>query len=136
MGKRNTARRLAMQCLYQLEIKQNNFDEILNDTIISANYIEATKDFALILTKGTYENLGSVDEIIKNKSKDWSFDRIAKIDKSILRVAIHEMINMDTPVSVVINEAIEMAKKYSTEESVKFINGILGNIKPNGGEKR
>lgn len=124
-----------MQCLYQYEIKNGNFEDILNDTITSASYIDATKDFAVLLSNGTYENLAKIDRIIKQRSKDWAFDRIAKIDKSILRVAIHEMINMQTPVSVVINEAIEMAKKYSTEESVKFVNGILGNIKVSPPEK-
>ena len=129
MGKRNTARRLAMQCLYQHDMKKSDFEDILSDTILEGSYIDQTKDFALNLSRGTYEKLPEIDKIIKERSKDWSFDRIAKIDKSILRVSIYEMLFMDTPVSVVINEAIEMAKKYSTEESVKFINGILGSIK-------
>lgn len=118
-----------MQCLYQFDIKGKGFDEIVSDTIRYANFIDETKDFAIYLATDAYEKLEEIDSLIKEKAIDWSFDRIAKIDKSILRVAIAELMTEKIPVSVVINEAVEMAKKYSTDESVRFINGILGNIK-------
>ena len=117
MGKRNTARRLAMQCIYQYEIKDDEFQNIVQDTIEDANFVEDTKSFATELANQIYAKLPEIDSIIKEKSIDWSFDRMAKIDKSVLRVAICELLLGDTPESVVINEAVEIAKKYSSKES-------------------
>lgn len=75
------------------------------------------------------ENLKSIDNLINEYSSDWKINRIAKIDIAIMRLAITEMLYDDgIPVSVSINEAIELCKKYSNEDSHKFINGILGNI--------
>lgn len=130
MGKRSTARRLAMQVMYQYDIQKTDYEQIVAYTIEDANYIQDTKIFARQLSDITFTNLEQIDALIVKKSRDWSFDRLAKIDKSILRVALSEMKTAETPLSVIINEAIEMARKYSGDDSVKFINGILGNIKP------
>lgn len=128
MGKRSTARRLAMQCMYQYEIKGGPVEDIIVDTITSEEYIEETKELAMNLVKVSFDNIDSSDDYIKKNVIDWSFDRMAPVDKSILRLAIAEMVNTETPNSVVIDEAVSLAKKYSTDDSIGFVNGVLGKI--------
>ena len=89
-------------------------------------FIPETLEFASFLARATWQAKGDVDKIISKLAIDWPLDRIGKVDRSILRLAIQEIKIGETPVSVVINEAVELAKKYSSQEAAKFINGILG----------
>lgn len=132
MISRRFARELTMQALYQFEIAEHDKQKIL-DFVLSKvkeeNNASEIKDFIKENFLGTVENLIFIDELIRKKSKNWHFDRINKVDKSILRLAIYELFfRPDIPESVSINEAIEIAKKYSTKDSSKFINGILGAV--------
>ena len=128
MGKRSTARRLAMQALFQADISKD-INSVLDTLLEEEEFLDETKDFARKLASGAIEKLSEVDEAIKKYSQNWSFDRLNNVDKSILRLSIYELLYLkENPPSVVINEAIELAKKYSEEESAKFINGILGSI--------
>ncbi|MEE1071875.1 MAG: transcription antitermination factor NusB, partial [Cellulosilyticum sp.] len=77
---------------------------------------------------GVFEHLQEIDEVIEKYAANWSFSRIAKVDLSILRLAIYELKYTDVPQKVAVNEAVEIAKTYSTEKSPKFINGILGSV--------
>ena len=77
---------------------------------------------------GVYEHLKEIDELIEKHATNWSFNRIAKVDLSILRLAIYELKYKDVPEKVAVNEAVEIAKVYSTEKSPKFVNGILGSV--------
>ena len=126
MGKRSTARRLAMQALYQAEITGTDIQEAINNISESEQFIPETLSFAEALAKAAWEDREDTDKIIEKLAVDWSLDRIGKVDRSILRLAIQELKTGETPTSVVINEAVELAKKYSGDESAKFINGILG----------
>jgi len=126
MGKRSTARRLAMQALYQAEIANTDIDTALKNISESENFIPETLDFANSLAQATWEAREEIDKIIEELAIDWHLDRIGKVDRSVLRLSIHELKAGQTPTSVVINEAVELAKKYSGDESAKFINGILG----------
>jgi len=127
MGKRSTARRIAMQVLYQAEVGEVDVEGALKHIFEAENFIEDTKEFARTLATGAWRQRNEADKIISQVSHDWPLERIAKVDKSILRLAVYELKYMkETPPSVVINEAIELAKKFSGEESSKFINGILG----------
>jgi len=126
MGKRSTARRLAMQALYQADISGFEIEAALQNIFEAEKFIKDTTDFAAALAKQAWMNRTKNDKIISSLAIDWSLDRIGKVDRSILRLALEELNDSETPVSVVVNEAVELAKKYSGEEAGKFINGILG----------
>ncbi|NMA86331.1 MAG: transcription antitermination factor NusB [Tissierellia bacterium] len=130
---RKYARESAMKLLYQMEI---NSDFTENATEIFFNNF--TFDYGEIMyienAAGTIiENLNIIDKYIEDNIERWEIHRLAKVDLSILRIAIYEMLyRTDIPVQVSINEAIEISKKYSNEESPKFINGILGGFVRSG----
>lgn len=126
MGKRSTSRRLAMQALYQAEISGIDVDEALRNILEADEFIPETREFAEKLARAAWQEREASDQKIESLSIDWPLDRIGKVDRGILRLAFHELNSGETPVSVVINEAVELAKKYSSEEAAKFINGILG----------
>lgn len=127
MGKRTTSRRLAMQALFQTEVAATDVDHALDSLFDEENLTENTKEFSKKLAAGVLAKKDEIDKKITEYSKKWSIERIDPINKSILRLAIYELIyEKDTPKAVIINEAVELAKRYSDEESVKFINGILG----------
>ncbi|MFA6170556.1 MAG: transcription antitermination factor NusB [Candidatus Margulisiibacteriota bacterium] len=126
MGKRTTSRRLAMQALYQAEISNNSIEESLKNLFEAEKFIDETVGFSEKLAKQAWIDRDGSDQIIVKLSVDWPLDRIGKVDRSILRLALSELKSGETPQSVVINEAVELAKKYSSEEAAKFINGILG----------
>ena len=93
---------------------------------------EEITEFAKRLIEGTAKNIETIDELIKNQAKNWQFSRLAYVDRNILRLSIFELLYCpDIPRAVTINEAIELAKTYSTADSSKFINGILDKIKEN-----
>lgn len=126
MGKRSTSRRLAMQALYQSDLTGVEIGTAIKNISESEKFIAETIAFASQLATSAWEAKGPIDKIISKLAINWPLDRIGKVDRNILRLAIQELRLKETPVSVVINEAVEMAKKYSGEESAKFINGILG----------
>jgi len=126
MGKRNTARRLAMQALYQADLSGIDIDTALDNISQSEKFIPETLGFAASLAKAAWKRREESDKTIAALAIDWPLDRIGKVDRSILRLAIEELKIGETPTSVVINEAVELAKKYSGQDAAKFINGILG----------
>lgn len=94
------------------------------------------KDFAVKIAQTYKENSKNIDEIIKNYAKGWDFDRLVKMDKDILRIAISELLYIkEAPMKVVVDEALELAKKYSTDDSASFINGILAKVITDNGIK-
>ncbi len=122
------AREAVIQTLYALDAGNNQaieqFEEILKDKKIKQKKAEFAKE----LLKGVIEHLDEIDEIIKNHLIDWDFDRLDKVDKQILRVAVYEIKFTDTPYQIVINEAIKIAKNFSEDKAKSFINGILDKI--------
>jgi len=126
MGKRSTSRRLAMQAIYQAEVSGNSIEEALDNVLEGEKFIAETKKFSKDLAAAAWEDREQSDKIIESLAIDWPLERIGKVDRAILRLALHELKSGETPLSVVINEAVELAKKYSSEEAAKFINGILG----------
>lgn len=124
---RKLARESSMQLLYQMELledfNKNNLEKFYDNN----NFEEDEKDYIESVVIGVAENLEEIDAYINRNMDSWSIKRLAKIDLSILRISIYEILyREDIPKQVSINEAIEIAKKFSTEESSKFINGILG----------
>lgn len=126
MGSRATGRKLAMQILYQAEIRKINIDEILSDLIENDSYPEKTKEWARDISKEAWTIKERADKFINQTAVDWSIERISLIDKSILRLAITELIKTETPYKIIINESIELAKDFSESAASSFINGILG----------
>ena len=125
MSKRANSRKLAMRMLYQLGIRTTDLAIIFED-LETEKYGEDTINWAYHLAKITQDHLGDVDKIIEKYSIDWEMERLNQVDKALLRLGISEINYTDTPYQVVLNEIIELSKTYSTEESSKFINGILG----------
>lgn len=126
MGKRSTSRRIAMQAIYQAEMVGIPIQDALDNILSEEDFIPETKDFAVSLAAGSWKEKEKWDEIISELAIDWPLDRIGKVDRAILRLALYELEVKETPTSVAIDEAVELAKKYSTEEAAKFVNGILG----------
>ncbi len=129
MSTRRKARELALCALYAYEFSKNPVKQVEEEIISEkAEDVEVLK-FAGNLFESTIEHGNELDEMIKNKALNWDFKRIAVMDKLILRMAICEFIRFrDIPPKVSIDEAIEISKKYSTEKSGKFINGILDSV--------
>jgi len=129
MGKRRTARELALKFLYQTEFNSNSPDAELNSFCDRANVSEEVQNFTQALIKNILFHKKEVDELLEKISANWAPDRMAVIDKNILRLGICELLfDPTTPPKVVINEAVEIAKKFGTEESPDFINGILDKV--------
>ncbi len=126
MSSRRRARELAIQALYAFELSQNPVELVKQDVIEQHSDAPAVKAFAEQLFTTTVSHCNELDEMIKQKAINWDFARIAILDKLILRLAICEFLYFeDIPPKVSIDEAIEIAKKYSTVKSGQFINGIL-----------
>lgn len=126
---RKLAREMAVCFLFQVEFQKENIKEQVEDFIDSYGESNYDKDYFLEIINGVLNSLKEIDEMIDAKSKDWSIDRIAKMDLPILRVAVYEIKHReDIPVGVSINEAVELAKKYGSDDSARFINGVLGQI--------
>jgi N utilization substance protein B len=141
MGQRRKARELAVQTVYALDFSSvegefrefnllNSYQEILAQM---AEHEHVSPDnpvlmFADELVRNTIIHLDQIEESLQKHSANWSLERIASLDRCILKIAIYEMLFTNTPAPVIINEAIDIAKKYSSESSNKFVNGILDAI--------
>ena len=127
MSKRHTGRKLAMQVLYQADLQQQPVSAILDEFVRPSTYVPETKNWATELAVGTASHQTDIDALISRYAVGWVLDRMNPIDRNILRLAFYELIYMKTHPNIVINEALEIAKKYTTDDSSKFINGKLGN---------
>ena len=124
---RKQAREGTMKILYQMEINEDFSDEALGLYFNNFPFDELEKEYILDAMTKIKENLESIDKYIELYSEGWNLNRLEKIDLAVLRIAVYEILyRKDIPIEVSINEAIEIVKKYSTEESFKFINGVLG----------
>jgi transcription antitermination factor NusB len=130
MGARRKAREIALQVIYSADLSGTEIKDTLNLYWEQNPDEHEVVEFANILAVGAIDNLKRIDELITKYTKNWNLNRMASVDRNILRVAIYELIfYKETPVNVVINEAVELAKKYSTSESGGFVNGILDKVK-------
>ncbi|HNY77562.1 MAG: transcription antitermination factor NusB [Sedimentisphaerales bacterium] len=127
IDKRTRARELAIQALYQLDVQGAELLPRLMGEFFTVNEPdERTRKLAWEWTQGTWEHVEVCDELIVTATIRWQFSRLSPVDKSILRLAVYQLkCCSDIPPKVVINEAIELAKKYSTEKSGPFVNGVL-----------
>jgi len=126
MDKRTRARELTMQALYQLDVQGPDLLELLGEFFIEADTNNVVRSLASEWTRGTAENLEKCDELITASTIKWQFTRLSPVDRSILRLSVYQLkFCSDIPPKVVINEAIELAKKFSTDKSPGFVNGVL-----------
>ena len=128
MGRR-AAREIAMKLLYQFDIQKENkreqFEYIISQNKVTNNDVK----YLLDITEGVETYFQTLNEIIEKHIKGWTISRLSKVDLAILRLSTYEIkYRDDIPISVSINEAVELAKKFSSEEASMFINGILGKI--------
>ncbi len=130
MGPRRKAREYALQMLFQWNITHDSIDQIA--ATFFENYEEppAVVEFARLLVSRTVDHVEKIDQLIQRHAEHWRLDRMAIVDRNILRLATQEFLyDKETPKTVVINEAIEIARRFSSQESPQFINGILDSIK-------
>ena len=126
MDKRTRARELAVQGLYQLEVQGSDVLNSLAEFFTENDFHPAVCKLASEWTKGTWENLAVCDELIADSTIKWQLSRLSIVDKSILRLAVYQLkFCPDIPPRVAINEAIELAKKFGTDKSPAFVNGVL-----------
>jgi N utilization substance protein B len=128
--KRRKAREYALQILFQLDIRKEKPSALLLRRFW-AEYDpdDDVKEFAEEIVRGTFKHFAKINDLIHQCAKNWSLDRMAVIDRNVLRIAVYEILyRMDIPTSVTINEAIEIAKKYGTDDSGAFVNGILDSV--------
>ena len=130
MGRRRQARELALQFLYGYDLNRGELECGLTDFWNTNRLPLEVRQFATDLVRGTLENLERIDRIITEHARNWKLDRIALVDKNILRLALYELYYRDDiPPPVTINEAVEIAKKFSTANSGQFVNGILDKVR-------
>ena len=130
MGTRRRARELAMQALFYMDASQNASPQMLERFCENFTPPQKARPFFMKLVKGVLEAKPQIDTLIERFSKNWRVHRMSCVDRNIMRVAVFEMLSCpDIPPKVSINEAIDVGKKFGTEESGAFINGIIDSIR-------
>lgn len=123
------AREVTMKLLYQMEVNNDYSEEGIKVFFENNDLSDDEKDYVEHAIDSVLSNLDTIDENIEKHTKGWKINRLAKVDLAVLRIAIYELLfRKDIPIEVCINEAIEICKKYSTDESSRFINGVLGSF--------
>ncbi|MDO8644362.1 MAG: transcription antitermination factor NusB [bacterium] len=134
MGQRRQARELALQALYQIEMLQSPPEEVLplfwkGEFAAEQGNASDLQMFTNNLVQGTFQHRKEIDQLIEESATHWKLSRMAVVDRNILRMAVYELLyGKDIPVNVTLNEAIEIAKCFGTEDSGSFINGILDKV--------
>ncbi len=128
-SRRTRARERALQALYQIDVAAEGIDEALAAFWKSFEPVEReVRELAEGLVRGVAGHRRSIDEAIEEASSHWRLDRMARVDRNVLRLAVYELQETDVPVKVVINEAIELGKKFGSESSGAFVNGVLDKV--------
>lgn len=132
MGSRRKARECALQMLFAADLAGTHVDDLVRSfwsELSDAEFDDQARDFATRLVRGALANLDEVDERIRSRAEHWRISRMALVDRNVLRLAVYEFLHEPTPRTVTINEALEIARRFSTYEATQFINGILDAIK-------
>src|SRR5437762_2796506 len=132
MGSRRKARECALQMLFAADVSETRGDELVRgfwSELSDGELGPQACEFATRLATGTLANLTEVDERIRSRAEHWRISRMAIVDRNVLRLAVYEFLHEPTPRTVTINEALEIARRFSTYEATQFINGILDAIK-------
>jgi N utilization substance protein B len=132
---RHRARQQALQLLFEWDLRRTPLDEILTGYYTSLlvsdeNPVKAIRDpFAADLVRGVIGDVAAIDDQITRHAEHWKIGRMPAVDRNILRLAIYEMLRTETPPAVAIDEALELARRFSGEESVHFVNGVLDAVR-------
>ena len=132
MGSRRKARECALQMLFAADVAEMPATDVVRSywaELGEADLDETAREFATRLAAGTLQNLEMLDDRIRSRAEHWRISRMAVVDRNILRLAVYEFLYEPTPRTVAINEALEIARRFSTYEATQFINGILDAIK-------
>lgn len=132
MGTRRKARESALQMLFAADVAKTQGSVLTScywNELGEPTLDEATREFANNLAVGTLREIEKTDETIRTRAEHWRIERMAIVDRNVLRLAVYEFLFTDTPHTVVINEALEIARRFSTFEATQFINGILDAVK-------
>ncbi len=134
MGVRRRGRELALQMLYQRELAGTDVEEMFDSFEELRQAPEVTREFAVNLVRGVIARLQELDSHLVDQADHWRLERMAAVDRNILRLALYElMFEDDTPPAVVIDEAVEIAKRFGSERSSQFVNGVLDGFLHRGG---
>jgi transcription antitermination protein NusB len=131
MASRRRSRQRALQILFSWDARRRSVEDALND-YYDALYSEEQPErdaFVNELVRGTVEHVAEIDDRISRHAEHWRLDRMPTVDRNILRLAVYEMEHGGTPAAVTIDEALELARKFSSEESVQFVNGVLDAVR-------
>jgi N utilization substance protein B len=137
MAARHRSREHALQILFQWDMRKQPVEESIA-AFYGSLYSEESAvrperdEFLEQLVRGTVEKAGEIDALISGHAEHWRIERMPAVDRNILRLAIYELRNTDTPPAVAIDEALELARRFSTEESVQFVNGVLDAVNKEG----
>ena len=132
MGARRKARERALQMLFAIDVSEVPVEELVRSfwsQLNDAELDESNREFATNLVRGTRAKLDAIDKKIASRAENWRISRMAVVDRNVLRLAVYEFLYEKTPRTVIINEALEVARRFSTYEATQFINGILDAIK-------
>ncbi|HOJ63966.1 MAG TPA: transcription antitermination factor NusB [Spirochaetota bacterium] len=130
ISQRKKGRILAFKTLFSYDFDNKDIQSLLDFSWLEEEYSDIALFYARFLIEGTIKNLNMIDNLIKEKSKNWDFHRISYVDRAILRFSIFSLLfEKDLDDKIVIDEAIEIAKSFGTEDSYRFVNGILDAIK-------
>lgn len=133
MGRRR-AREIAFQTLFQIDLGKNDTEDALQQRLAETAFNTGDSQYVQRVVRGVVQQLSALDAQIGAVSKGWDVHRLGSVDRNLLRLAIYEIVFMDDiPVSVAINEAVELAKKFGDPQSARFVNGLLGTVVRDGG---
>ncbi len=130
---RRLARQVAFQTLFQIDLSKSDLESALAQRLHDVALSPENEKYVKTVVRGVHQQISAIDAQISMISKAWEVHRLGFIDRSILRMAIYEVVFMDEiPVGVAVNEAVELAKEFGDDESPKFINGLLGTVVRDG----
>lgn len=131
---RRLARQVAFQTLFQIDLSKSDVETALKQRLADAELTAENKKYVQTVVRGVGQQMAALDAQISSISQGWEVHRLGFIDRSILRLAIYEIVFMDEiPIGVTVNEAVELAKEFGDDESPRFINGLLGTVVRDGG---
>lgn len=119
---------MALQTLYEVDCTSHDYQESLERVTGSSSLPEETTAFTREIVSGVLENMGTIDDLIRKFAPAWPLEQMAMVDRNILRLGTYEIMFQVVPAKVAINEAVELAKTFGTNNSPKFINGVLGSV--------
>jgi len=128
-GTRRKARVAALQALYESDVSGHDPATALDRLSVEEELTDVQREFAFQLVDGVIEKRASIDDVIRQAATQWPVEQMSAIDRNILRLAIREILmNNGAPIRAAINEAVELAKIYGSDNSAKFVNGVLGSV--------